>query len=96
MAAKLAFGECQNGIYLSSAAGADFAILLPTNDIALVPLMAASFELREPRSGRLYAHQPKPIIPMLKLPGGPYYREVSRASLFSRHMILCHGKTLVS
>ena len=95
LSAKQAFGECENGIYLSSAAGADFAILLPTNDIALVPLMAASFELREPRSGRLYAHQPKPIIPMLKLPGGPYYREVSRASLFSRHMILCHGKTLV-
>ena len=95
LAAKQAFRECQHGIYLSSAPGADFAILIPTSDIALAPLMATSFELSEPQSGRLYAHQPKPIIPMIKLPEGPYYREVSRTSLFSRHMILCHGKTLV-
>ena len=70
LAAKQAFGECQNGIYLS-AAGADLAILLPTNDIALVPLMAASFELREPGQGDSTPTSRSPLSRCSSYPEGP-------------------------
>ena len=45
-AAQQAFGNCEQGIYLSPAPGADFAILQPTSDIVLAALMAATFQLR--------------------------------------------------
>jgi hypothetical protein len=90
VAAKKAFENCSEGTWLSSAAGADFVILEPTKDIELSALMLASFELEEAGTGKLYAHAARPVIPLIKLETGAYYREVSRTSLLRRHLIICH------
>jgi hypothetical protein len=92
--AKEAFQHCVDGIWLSPAAGVDFSIVEPTNGIALPALLASTFELVEKSTAHRYVHKAKGIIPLLKLDSSVYYREVSRVSLLSQHLVLCHESWL--
>ena len=88
-AAVEAFSECDEGIRLNPVSTGEFSVLEPTRGIALSALMLASFEL-EDSSGKLTLKRTaRHIVPLAKLDTGPYYREVSRAALLRRHLILC-------
>jgi hypothetical protein len=62
-----------------------------TGKLSLPGLMLASFAV-EDTSGKKYKHEPRPIIPMVKIDGDPYFREIRKISLFTTHHVLCHEK----
>ena len=91
-AARAAFENCTQGLWLTPTATGEISIMEPISKIALLPLMLASFELEsEDKSVRL-TKSARPILPMVKSETGPFYREVSRISLLGEHLILCHQK----
>lgn len=89
-AALQAFANCKEGLWLSSIPSGDFSVLEPIQKISLSALLLASFELGEADSNIKLRHVARPIVPLVKLDTGAYYREVSRISMLRPHMVLCH------
>jgi hypothetical protein len=87
-AAREAFRDCADGLWMADVPGADFAVLEPIDKIAIRPLLLGSFHLNADQS--LLTRVARPLVPLLKLETGPYYRETSRVSLLMPHLILCH------
>jgi hypothetical protein len=88
-AAQAAFERCNEGLWLTPTSTGEFSVLEPVCDIALSPLMLASFEL-ESDQGISFNKVARPIVPLIKLDSGTFYREVSRVSFLRPHLVLCH------
>lgn len=91
-AAAAAFEACPEGVHLTPAPGGGIAVIEPVADLALSPLMLASFELEDDKSGLRFQRVARAIVPLVKLDTGPFYREVSRISFLRPHMVLCHAQ----
>lgn len=91
-AAASAFEHCTNGLWLTPSASGEIAVIEPVQDIALSPLMLASFELEANEGGMSFHRAARAIVPMVKLDTGAFYREVSRISFLRPHLVLCHEK----
>jgi hypothetical protein len=91
-AASEAFADCDEGVWLCSVPTGEFSVLEPTQRIRLNALMQASFELEDPHKEVTLKHVARPVVPLAKLESGPYYREVSRASLLRRHLVLASDR----
>lgn len=62
----------------------------PVDAIDLDMLLLKSRNFTGAESGTAYAYVAKPIVVLARAPDGAHYKEVSRASLFEEHAILCH------
>ncbi len=62
----------------------------PVSAIDLDMLLLKSRTFTGADSGKLYSYFAKPIVVLARAPDGSDYKEVSRASLFEEHAILCH------
>lgn len=91
-AATAAFEGCGSGIWLTPLSGGELSVVEPVRDIALSPLMLASFELQDDTGGLRFQRAARAIVPMVKLDTGAFYREVSRISFLRPHLVLCHEK----
>lgn len=91
-AAAAAFERCAGAVWLTPAAGGDVAVIEPVGDIALSPLMLASFELKSDDGALGFHRAARSIIPLVKLDTGALYREASRISYLRPHLVLCHEK----
>lgn len=87
--ARDAFKECPN-IRLNDLQGTDLFYVEPIEKLNLNALLLTSFNLVNADLGLSLRHEARAAIPLIKQEGGPFFREVSRISLFSNHMILCH------
>lgn len=85
--------ECRDDLALVTSPTGDFSVLEPASRMNVSALLLASVEL-ETKSGDKYCHAPRPIVPLARPEGSIYYREVQRASLLRRHIVLCHGQWL--
>ena len=91
-AATAAFEGCPDDLWLTPSLHGALSILEPVKSIALSPLMLASFELISPAAGLRFSRAARPVVPLVKLDTGAYYREVSRASFLRPHLVLCHAE----
>ena len=78
-------------LWLSQLSGSRVAYLEPISNLNINALLVFSFDLFGSKS-KQYSHDVRPIIPLMKLEGSSIYREISKVSLFSSHIILCHNK----
>ncbi len=62
----------------------------PVGDIDLDRLLLRSRTFTGSESGTSYAYVAKPIVVLARAPDGANYKEITRASLFEDHAILCH------
>lgn len=90
-AAAAAFERCGDGMWLTPSPAGDVAVIEPVAEIALSPLMLASFELKSEEGLSLH-RAARSVIPLVKLDTGALYREVSRVSYLRPHLVLCHEK----
>ncbi|MEJ6791074.1 hypothetical protein BrevBR_16140 [Brevundimonas sp. BR2-1] len=91
-AARAAFEDCGDGLWLTPSSSGEVSIIEPVQDIALSPLMLAAFELRSPAGEFAFHRAARSIVPLVKLDTGAFYREVSRVSFLRPHLVLCHEK----
>lgn len=90
-AASDAFSKCKDGLHLVNSPTGNFSVLEPTNKFSLSPLLQASLDLRGAETVA-FKRAPRPIIPLLKLDTGVYFKEVSRTSFLRTHLVLCHER----
>lgn len=88
-AARAAFADA-NGLHLTRSIDGAISILEPVAQIGLNSLMLAPFTLMSEDGAIRFVRSAKPVIPLGKLDGSPYYREVSRVSFLRPHAVLCH------
>lgn len=62
----------------------------PVGEIDLERLLLRSRTFTGAESGTTYAYVAKPIVVLARAPDGANYKEITRASLFEDHTILCH------
>ena len=62
----------------------------PVGDIDLDMLLLGSRTFTGADSGTTYSYVAKPIVVLARAPDGANYREITRASLFEDHTVLCH------
>lgn len=62
----------------------------PVGEIDLDRLLLRSRTFTGSESGTSYAYVAKPIVVLARAPDGANYKEITRASLFEDHAILCH------
>lgn len=86
---KVAF-ENADALHLSPLAGTEQAFLGPTENIMLDAVLQASINLKNTKGDYHFSHDARPIIPLLKVEGTNYFREVSRISLLASHAIICY------
>jgi hypothetical protein len=89
-ATAAAFADCPEGVYLTPSVSGGVAVIEPVSNLALSPLMLASFELEDSDTGLKFQRAARAIVPLVKLDTGPFYREVSRVSFLRPHLVLCH------
>ncbi|WP_432471796.1 hypothetical protein [Amphritea sp. HPY] len=89
LAAK-AFEKCNGNIWLSPLQGANLECIEPVDKLNIDALMLSPFQLVTENGRGCYKHDIRPVIPLIKLESSPYFREVSRVSLHTDHIILCH------
>ena len=53
-------------------------------------MLISPFELISENTGQSYKHEPRPIIPFIKLETSRYFKQVENLSLYFDHVILCH------
>lgn len=92
-ALEAALEGCEGQAYLAPSPTGDFSVLEPISGMNLSALLLASVQL-EGAEGEKFCHTPRPIVPLAEPDGGAYYREVQRASLLRRHVVLCHEQWL--
>lgn len=90
-AALDAFSKCKDGLFLINSPTGSFSVLEPTNKFSLSPLFQASFDLRSSETAA-FKRTPRPIIPLLKLETGRYFKEVNRISFLRMHLVFCHER----
>jgi hypothetical protein len=93
-AASIAF-ENVGVASLAPLPGTEISFLGPTAEIKLDALMQSSLTLVSDRGDYTFSHDSRPIIPLLKVEGSTYFREVSRISLLAQHVIICHDRWIV-
>lgn len=76
----------------SPLSGTEISFLEPIAEIKVDALMQSSLKLVNDRGDFTFSHYSRPIIPLLKIEGRAYFREVSRISLFAQHVIICHDQ----
>lgn len=77
-------------VRLESMSGTNLRTLAPEDRIKLGALLLTSIELEAEEEGDLYRHDSRPLVPLIKDESGPYYREVTRVSSYTKHLVLCH------
>jgi len=80
--------------WFSELAGTGLMALEPIAKLRLSAFFLGAVELEDPSSSSTYRHEATPITVFSKDESGQYFREVSRVSLHSKHMVLCHENWL--
>lgn len=88
-AAREAFDSCNN-IWLTQLTGSEFECIEPIAKLKLDLMLISSFELIAENTGQSYRHEPRPIMPFIKLETSRYFKQVENLSLYFDHAILCH------
>ena len=87
--ARAAFSEVDS-VVATPLPGIGMLGLEPISRLKLDALLQASFTLQENERDIRLTHDHSPIVPLIKVEGRPFYREVSRISLHIKHAILTH------
>lgn len=85
--------HAETGLSLEKGNDPDILFLGPTQSIDLNFLLLKSREFIGDESGTSYKYTERPIVPLVRSPNAPTYREVARVRLFEEHIILCYGNT---
>ena len=88
-AVRKAFDSC-NDIWLTPLMGSEFRCIEPIEKLKLNFMLLSPFELLSKSTGQSYRHEPRPIMPFIKLETSPYFKQVENLSLNFDHAILCH------
>ena len=86
---RKAFNSCKN-IWLTPLTGSEFECIEPIEKLKLDLMLISPFELISENTGQSYRHEPRPIIPFIKLETSRYFKQVENLSLYFDHVILCH------
>lgn len=90
---SLTSAHAETGLSLKKSNDPDILFLGPTESIDLDFLLLKSREFIGDKSDTSYKYTERSIVPLVRSPNAPTYREVARIRLFEEHVILCFGNT---